>query len=217
MKNNNFFRSLSILLVGMIIGFLINKIPSLSVPSTVTLTSTPTETQQSIKTMGNPDAKVTITEYSDFQCPFCFDYFSKTYPKILKNYVETGKVKYQFKNMPLNMHPQAPGAALAAECALEQNKFWEMHDALFTNQSKWSGQSDYLNTFSQLAAALGLKQDQFNTCLNSSKYQGSVKADYSEGLSRGFGGTPSFVINDQILIGSQDYSVFAETIDKLLQ
>lgn len=210
-EQNSFFKTFSVFLIGLILGFSISKIhfapaSNNNVPG-----------KSSVKMMGNENAKVTITEYSDFQCPFCHQYFANTYPLIVKNYVETGKVKYVFKHFPLSFHPQAPAAANASECALEQGKFWEMHNLLYQKQDQWSGNPDHLQIFKTLATSLNLDSNKFNQCLDSKTYQKNLDLDFQEGLSKGFSGTPSFAINDQILIGSQDSQVFIDTIEKLLK
>jgi len=211
MNYNNFFKYLSIFLLGLILGYLIRDI-NFSPAAVSTITE-----NGSVKVLGQENAPVTITDYSDFQCPLCKKYFDETYHTILKNYVETGKVKYVFKHFPLNIHPQAPDAALAAECALEQNKFWEMHDLLYETQSTWSGKADYISTFKKLAVQLNLNADQFNQCLDSKKHQGNVNKDYQDGLAQGVRGTPTLYINDQAIVGAQDTSVFTSTLDKLLE
>jgi len=210
-KTNNFFKALSVFMAGLILGFLISKI-DFTAPAVSSINSS-----GSTKVMGNDNAKVTITEYSDFQCPLCKKYFDESFPTIIKDYVETGKVKYVFKHFPLNIHPQAPDAALAAECALAQNKFWEMHDQLFTTQSQWSESPNHNDQFKKIAADLKLDTVKFGQCLDNKQFQTNVEKDYSDGLANNFRGTPSFKINDEVIIGAQDLSNFTDTIDKLLK
>lgn len=92
----------------------------------------------SVKVLGNENATVTLTEYSDFQCPFCNRFFRETEPLIIREYVDTGKIKFVYKHYPVDaIHPQASRAALASECANEQGKFWEYHDILFRNTNSF--------------------------------------------------------------------------------
>lgn len=210
MSNNNIFKYISIFLLGLILGYLLKGINL--APQAISEISS----EGSIKVMGQENAPVTIVEYSDFQCPLCKKFYDESFQTIVDNYVSTGKVRYMFKQFPLNIHPQAPNAALASECALEQNKFWEMHDALFEHQSEWSGKSDHLNTFKKLAKDLELNENQYNTCLDNKKFAGNVEKDYQEGLNRSIRGTPSFYINDQLLIGAQETSQFTKMIDQAL-
>ena len=209
--NNNFFKYLSLLLLGLILGYLIRGW-SMSAPQVQIASAT----EGSIKIMGEENAPITIVEYSDFQCPLCKKYYNETFHTIVENYVKTGKVKYVFKQFPLNMHPQAPNAALAAECGLEQGKFWEIHEALFDHQHEWSGQSNHLDIFKQLAKDKGLNADRFNACLDSGKFKSVVEADYQEGLNRGIRGTPSFYINEKELVGAQETAKFTELLDQAL-
>ncbi len=207
---NQLFKFLSVFLLGLILGYLL-KGCSFG-PQAVSSISE----AGSVKVMGQENAPVTMVEYSDFQCPLCKKFYNETYKKILADYVQTGKVKYVFKHFPLSIHPQAPAAALATECALEQNKFWEMHDLLFENQTAWSGKSDHLDTFKQYAKQLALDENQFNQCLDSQKHQNNVEKDFQESLSKGVRGTPTFYINDEILVGALDSSEFTKMLDRAL-
>ncbi|MBU0460332.1 MAG: thioredoxin domain-containing protein [Nanoarchaeota archaeon] len=160
---------------------------------------------------GNPDATVTIVEFSEFQCPFCAKFFQETYPLIIKNYVDTGKVNYVFRDFPLDFHQNAQKAAEAAECAGEQDKYYEMHDYLFTNQ-------DYLEVenLKGYAKDLGLDTTEFNDCLDSGEMEDEVKADLAEGKTYGVSGTPAFFINGKMISGAQPYSVFTTEIEAAL-
>lgn len=167
-------------------------------------------------TLGSDDAPVVIVEWSDFQCPFCSRFATDTEPQIVKDYVDTGKVKFVYKQFPLeSIHPMAMPAALASECAAEQGKFWEYHDKAFANQASLSTDS-----LKQWAADLGLDTTQFNSCLDSQKYLDKVKADLQEGLAAGIRGTPGFLIGKDgkytSISGAQPYTVFQQAIDAQL-
>ena len=195
-------------------------------------TTTPTQPQTRIAipvgdspVLGMSSAPVTMIEFSDFQCPFCEKYFSQTLPGIEKNYVDSGKVKLVFKNMPLeNLHPNAKQAALAAECANEQNKFWDYHNKLFANQDGWANLSSVnaTNIFKQYAAQIGLDTNSFNSCVDSSKYDTSVNKDAQDGKTYGATGTPTFFIGSDSkgytkLVGAQPYAVFQQALDSELK
>jgi len=159
---------------------------------------------------GNAQAKVVMIEYSDFQCPFCKQHH-ETLKKILNDY--QGQVLWVFRHFPLtSIHPQANKAALASECASEQGKFWEYADKLFANQSSLS--DDY---YSQLAGELNLKIDQFNNCLNSSKYQSKVTEQSQDGQQAGAKGTPATFVNNQLVSGAVPYDQFKTAIDNALK
>ena len=170
---------------------------------------------------GNPDAPITIVEFSDFQCPFCAKFHSTTLPQLEANYIDSGKVKFVYRDFPIqDIHPNAVAAALASECADEQGMFWEYHDLVFENQKKWQGLSGnaMVDTFEQYALELGLNTSDFNTCFESGKYVDEVKKDLQDGVSYGVTGTPGFFIgNDELgyvkIIGAQPYSVFERLIE----
>ncbi len=163
--------------------------------------------------IGSPDAPVTIVEYTDYQCPFCSRHFAETYPQLIEQYVDTGLVRYVFKDFPLtSIHPQAVAAAEAARCAGEQNAYLEMHDALFANQNQWSGQADPNSFFISYAEQIGLEPTPFTECLESGRYQTAVEADLNEGIGFGIRGTPTFFINGHIFVGAQPIEAFAQMI-----
>ncbi len=161
---------------------------------------------------GDPDAPVTIIEFSDYECPFCGKHYKETYKQIESNYIETGKVKYVMRDFPLTrIHPDAQKASEAAECAGEQDKYWEMHDKLFENQESLS-----VSNLKQYASQIGLDTTQFNECLDSGKYEQEVKDDLADGQAAGVSGTPAFFINGKMLSGAQPYSAFEAEIESAL-
>ncbi len=162
--------------------------------------------------LGNPDAKVTIIEYGDFECPFCKRFFDETEPLLIKNYIETGKAKMIYRNFPLPGHSHAMPAALAASCAKEQGKFWLYHNEIFKNQDNLAT----LN-YADLAQKLGLNTSQFKTCLESKKYLNQIQKEYNEAQSIGVNGTPTFFINGKQVVGAQPYNVFEQTIEQELK
>jgi len=173
---------------------------------------------------GDPNAPIIMIEFSDYQCPFCGKFFSTTLPLIEKNYIETGKVKFVYRDFPIpSIHPNAVPAAMASECADDQGKFWEYHNKLFENQRQWQGLDvqNGIRTFEQFAEELDLDSDTFNTCLESGKYLDEVQKDFNDGVSYGVTGTPGFIIgNEKIgytkMSGAQPYSVFQQLFDRLL-
>lgn len=167
--------------------------------------------------IGAADAPVVIVEFTDFQCPYCSRHFAQTFPQIKADYIDTGKVRYVFKDFPLrSIHPQAQQAAEAARCAGEQGVYLEMHNALFSRQNDWSGRSDAGEIFVQLAGEIGADTDAFSACLASGRHAAAVQADLDEGARLGVNGTPGFFLNGYLLSGAQPYSVFQQAIDSLL-
>ena len=163
---------------------------------------------------GDENAKVTIVEFSDFECPFCGRFYTDTLPSLLKDYIDTGKVKLYYRHFPLAFHPQAKPLANVAECANEQDKFWEMHDKIFENNATVS--SSTMDTFKGWAADLGLNTSKFNDCVDNSKYEKDIDADTADGTAAGVSGTPTFYINGLQLVGAQPIDAFKKIIDQEL-
>jgi len=166
--------------------------------------------------LGDDNAPVTIVEFTDYQCPFCSRHFTNTYPTLKSKYINNGQVKYVIRDFPLSFHQEAQKASEATECAREQGKFFEMHDAIFQNQ-----QSMGIALYKQKAADFGLNTQQFNSCLDSGKFEQEVKADFAAGQQAGVSGTPSFFIgksngNGQKVVGAQPLAVFEQTINLYL-
>lgn len=169
--------------------------------------------------LGPADAAVTIIEFSDYQCPYCAHFALETFPEIRRAYLDTGKVRYAARDLPLPFHAFAVPAAVAARCAGEQGKFWEYRDELFRNQSQL-GRAPY----AELAKPLGLDLAKFEACRASGQQQAAVKADAALARSHGISSTPSFVIGRLVdgqfeaekFSGSKSPKDFAARIDAAL-
>ncbi len=191
--------------------------PSAAVAKTPT-TTTPTPAKPAAQavsnvsllghSLGSMSAPKVMVIFSDFECPFCVRFEKETFPQIKKNYIDTGKLRVVFKHYPLSFHKNAQKAGEAAECAAEQNKFWEMHNKLFTQ-----GVVGGVDTYKKYASDLSLDTEKFNTCLDSGKTAAKVKSDAAEGSAIGVTGTPSFVINNKKYVGAQPYSAFQLALD----
>lgn len=174
--------------------------------------------------LGNPDAPISIIEFSDYQCPYCARFYFETLPLLEEQYIEKGIVNFIYRDFPIqNSHPNAMVAAIASECADDQGKFWEYHDMLFDQQSTWRSLETNLaiSTFKQFALNLGLKQESFDSCLDSGKYFDEVNKDLADGRSNKISGTPAFFIgNDKLgytsIFGAKSFSDFQSIIDKKL-
>ena len=175
------------------------------------------------KSIGPDDAAIVVTEFSDFQCPYCaaaagfqpalIERFRQNDPSWqpavpgLIDLAEAGKIRFVFKHFPIPNHQYAQKAAEAAQCADEQGKFWAYHDALFDKQSSMS-----ITNMKKWAVDLGLDSEQFNSCLDSGKYTTMVLEEYEEGQSLGVDGTPTFFVNGVKIIGAQPFSAIEEAI-----
>ncbi|MDQ4078666.1 MAG: thioredoxin domain-containing protein [Chloroflexota bacterium] len=159
---------------------------------------------------GDPDAPVTIVEFSDYQCPFCQRWFNDTLPE-LEPYIEDGTVQLIFVDFPLTIHPQAPAAAQAARCAGElggSEAYWTMHDALFNSMDRWAGQQSPATIFNEIAEEVGLDGEEIQACVESGRFEEQVNAGLAEGLRLGVSGTPTFFINGDRLVGAQPFEAF---------
>ena len=171
--------------------------------------------------MGDRNAPLTLIEFSDYHCPFCRRFFTQTFPRIKSDYIDTGKVRYVFRDYPLDaIHPNARKAAETAHCAEEQGKYWEMHDAIF--ESNDSGAPD----LKSLGRKVGLDIASLGKCVNSGKYAREIENDYQDGTLAGVTGTPGFfvgltrkgsTIRGTLISGAQPFSHFTAQFDALLR
>lgn len=173
---------------------------------------------------GSPDAPVTLVEYSDYECPFCARHARDVMPLIQEEYVDTGKVKFAMREYPLaNLHKNATNAAIAAKCAGNQGKYWEMHDIMFANQKELG-----IDNLKALASSVGIDAGTFNTCLDNKETERQVRGDMASGAKLGARGTPGFFLgltdpNDPdkvnltvFIKGAQSIDQFRASIDDLL-
>jgi protein-disulfide isomerase len=144
---------------------------------------------------GSADAPVEVVEYSDFQCPYCAQLAVVQFPDIERRLIATGRVRWTFRDFPLEIHSHARLASRAAQCAGEQGRFWEMHDALLWRQREWANLRSVRSKFEAYARELGVDRRAFSDCIQSSKYDGRVQASFEEGRSRGVSGTPTLFVN----------------------
>lgn len=172
---------------------------------------------------GNPDAEIIVVEFSDFQCPFCSRFFDQTLPLIEQNYIDTGKIKFVYRDFPIDsLHPNARPAHIAAECADEQGKFWEYHDILFSRVNQWQSlpMSSLGDNFVAFADELELDTTNFIDCLQSESTAQEVHSDYLAGAQYGVTGTPAFFVGTEkdgfiLISGAQPYSTFERVIESI--
>jgi protein-disulfide isomerase len=168
-----------------------------------------------INTMGDPNAPVHIIEYGDFQCPFCLKFWSETEPQLIEEYVNTGKVYFEYRSFPF-LGPESEWAAEGAYCAGDQNKFWEYHDTLFTN---WTGENvgDFTqDKLIQYAKALDLNMAEFESCLSEEKHKGTVEQDKAQAAADGVHATPTIFINGFKVEGTQPFDILKDLIEQAL-
>ncbi len=165
---------------------------------------------------GDPNAPVTIIEFGDFQCPYCGRFFAQTEPQIDETYIQSGKVRFGYFGFAF-LGQESNWAAEAAECAADQNKFWEYHDTLYSSQSGENQGAFNKDNLKKIAEGLGLDTSAFNECFDSGKYKQLIQDDSNAASSLGVRSTPTFLINGQAIVGAQPFEIFQQTIDSLLK
>jgi len=185
--------------------------------------SVPPTARVSVKdspTMGSADAAVTVVEFTDYQCTYCLRFIQQTFPRLKEEYIDTGKVRWVVRDMPLGFHKNAHKAAQAAHCAGEQDKFWEMRGVLFTNARKL--EEENLPKYAQI---LGLEMTAFDACLASDRHIAAIDKSVQDAGGVQITGTPTFVVGKATgdwvegkrVVGARDFKIFEDNIRKLLE
>lgn len=166
--------------------------------------------------LGSPSAAVWVVEVSDFQCPFCRQFHDESYAELKRAYVDSGKVRLAYVNFPLPMHRNAFAASETAMCAAAQDKFWQMHDALFDTQKQWEALPDPQPKFDSLAAAQGVELGAFHKCVSGHLTKPMIEADIDRATKAGVESTPTFLIGGMMVTGAQPVANFRRAIDSAL-
>lgn len=165
--------------------------------------------------LGDPNAKVQIVEYADFQCPFCGRHHQLVAPDLIKNYVDTGKATYIYKHLAF-LGNESVWSAIAAECAADQGKFWQYHDYLFTHQNGENQGAFNKDKLIGFGKALDLDMSKFEACVNSDATFDRVRADSEEGQKFGVTSTPTFFVNGKPMVGLTSPDEFKQVIEQAL-
>ncbi len=178
-------------------------------------------TTESAPALGNSGARVTVVEFGDYQCTWCHRWHTSTKATLLENYVDTGKIRFMFKDFPINdLSDRASSmAAEASYCAADQGKYWEYHDELY---NKWEGENTGWVTkvsLRQFAESIGLDPEAFSECLDSGRHGDLVRENYDLAVAVGLNSTPSFIIlydgeTPKLIRGAHPYSTFQQVIDE---
>jgi protein-disulfide isomerase len=168
--------------------------------------------------LGNKEAPLTMVEFTDYQCPFCRQFHATTYVELKKNYIDTGKLRFYSRDLPLDFHANAMRAAQAARCAADQGKFWQLRDIMGANPDK-------LEMANLVENATGLKMDvaAFRTCVESEKYKNAIQTDVMEAMKIGATGTPAFVVgkstadgvDGEVVVGALPYPMFDQKLKEI--
>lgn len=175
-----------------------------------------------LNVLGSEAARVVIIEFADFQCPFCVRFFDETLPELRAKYIDTGRVRFVLRHFPLErIHAEAATAAVAAECAGREKRFWEMHDSLFKSRGQLG-----MDTLVEAAAGLGISKQAFNTCLGEGERHERVRVDTEAAKSWGISGTPTFYLGvadnrnlvsiSRMLIGVQPFERFKNALEAIM-
>ncbi len=168
--------------------------------------------------LGSKSAPLTMVEFTDYQCPFCQRFHTTVYPELKKNYIDTGKVRFYSRDLPLDFHANAMRAAMAARCAQDQGKFWELREVMSSNPDKLD-----LDNLVKDATELKMDVNAFRTCVTSEKYKEAVQSDVMEAMRIGANGTPSFVVgkstpegvDGELVVGAMPFPVFDAKLKEL--
>ena len=169
-------------------------------------------------TLGSPNAPVEIVEFADFECPGCGQFATVTEPDVRQRLINTGQARFRFFEFQVTQaHQNTIAAALAAECAADQNKFWEMHDKLFAGQFEWNTQatSDPKPIFAGYVKSLGLDPAAWNACYDGRKHLNTIAANTEEAMRQKVQQTPTLIIGDKMLAGAQAYDAIKAVVDSV--
>ena len=169
--------------------------------------------------IGNKNATVTLVEFTDYQCPFCKQFQATVFDRLKKDYIDTGKVRFISRDLPLDFHSHAMEAAVAAQCAGEQAHFWEMRDALISHSDNLAPEA-----IGKYASEIGLDMNRFRTCIGQDAYASAIRQNVAEANAAGISGTPSFVIGKssggsvegEVVVGATSYESFKKDLDDSL-
>lgn len=168
------------------------------------------------RTRGSASAPIMIYEVSDFQCPYCRDFWKETLPALEREYVQPGKVRLVFINFPITaIHQNASAAHELAMCAAEQNLFWPVHDLLFAHQERWAGLADPAGVFRALADSARVDPTALNGCYSAGKARAMVQAETQASFQAGVKSTPSFIVNGALLAGHAPINDWRPILDSI--
>lgn len=169
--------------------------------------------------LGRSDAPLVMVEYTDYQCPFCNRFYTTTFVELKKQYIDTGKMRFISRDLPLEFHQHSMKAAEATRCAGEQDKFWQMKDSLMINYARVTPE-----LIASLAKELKLETTRFQACMDSGKYVPAIKEGMTAASAIGINGTPSFLLgkvtgeylDGYVIVGAQSYAAFDAKAKELL-
>ncbi len=167
--------------------------------------------------LGSPTAPVEITEFADYECPFCQTFATMQMPTIQDRLIKTGRLRFRYRDFPLNIHSHSRLAAHAAACASDQGpeKYWAMHDRIYEGQGDWSPAGDAGGYFQTYAKAVGLDMSAYDNCMKTTKYAGRIQASYDLGVRYGVPSTPTIMVGSTLWTGRLDSDAILHLVDSL--
>jgi protein-disulfide isomerase len=197
-----------------VLAYLLSRPRSVSIPANVTVQAADTAGFRGYL-KGSDSAAVEITEYADYQCPFCQTFATLQMPTIEERLIRTGRLRWRYRDFPLQQHSWARVAAHSAACADEQGKYWVQHDRIYEGQGEWASARDAGDNFREYAQANGLDLARYDDCMAAGKYAGRIQASYEEGTRLGVASTPTLLVGDRLYQGRIDSDAIARLVDSL--
>ena len=196
------------------LAYLTTRPQTVSIPANVTVQPSDTSGFRGYL-KGSPDAPVEITEFADYQCPFCQTFATLQMPTIEERLINTGRLRWRYRDFPLQQHPFSRLAAHSAACADEQGKYWEQHDRIYEGQAEWAAARNAGPVFRRYAQAGGLDLGRYDACMKAGKYAGRIQASVNEGLQVGVNSTPTLLVGDRLYRGRLDSDAITKLVDSL--
>jgi protein-disulfide isomerase len=196
------------------LGYLLAKPATVSIPTNVTVQPSDTAGFRGYL-KGSPNAPVEITEFADYQCPFCQTFATLQMPTIEQRLIQTGRLRWRYMDFPLQQHPFSRLAAHSAACAEEQGKFWPQHQRIYEGQAEWTAARSAVNIFREYAKANGLDLARYDSCMQAGKYAGRIQASYEQGVRLGVSSTPTLLIGNRLYQGRFDSDAIIRLVDSL--
>ncbi|HEY0351626.1 MAG TPA: thioredoxin domain-containing protein [Gemmatimonadales bacterium] len=207
------FAVVAVLGVGAL-AYLLFQPAATSIPANVTVQPSDTSGFRGYL-KGSADAPVEITEYADYQCPFCQTFATLQMPTIEDRLIQSGRVRWRYRDFPLQQHQFARLAAHSAACADEQGKYWDQHQRIYEGQPEWSIARDAGSIFRNYAKAIGLDLNRYDACMKAGKYAGRIQASYNEGVQVGVTSTPTLMVGGRLYKGRFDSDAITKLVDSL--
>jgi protein-disulfide isomerase len=197
-----------------VLGYLLTRPATVSIPANVTVQPSDTSGFKGY-VKGSATAPVEITEYADYQCPFCQTFATLQMPTIEARLINTGRLRWRYRDFPLDQHPFAVLAAHSAACADEQGKYWDQHNRIYEGQGEWAAAGNAAPILRKYAGAAGLDLARYDACMQGGKYAGRIQADKNTGVALGVSSTPTLMANGRLYRGRFDSDAITRLVDSL--